>query len=194
MTATRRDVTAADIARGERLAALRATKWPSKGAAATAMGYDRVRVSRIESGQDRFIARDVHELYGKAFGVQPSAVVAYAQGEIELDDLLRGTRQAKPSTVLAAPHATPAPSLAYPNRDAVFALYAGKYDPEVFDYVAILANSGGDRSEEAWEAELVRAQGRRDRSGSPAIVATGEGIGDPGGFAALPPKAVKRRR
>jgi transcriptional regulator with XRE-family HTH domain len=123
----------------------------------------------------------------EAVGVTPSAILS--------GSAIAAHRRAP--TPAVGSRAVPPPSLAYPNRDAVFALYAGKYDPEVFAYVAILANSGGDRSEEAWEAELVRAQTRRDRSGSPAIVATGEGIGDPGGFGVLPPRqlpAAKRRR
>jgi transcriptional regulator with XRE-family HTH domain len=155
-------------------------------ALAEATGLSQTTISDAKIGKKATEA--TVQKIAEAVGVAPEAILNGVATEA-----LR--RRAKPLAVAAARVATtPAPSLTYPNRDAVFALYAGKYDPEVFDYVAILANSGGDRSEEAWEAELVRAQGRRDRSGSPAIVATGEGIGDPGGFAALPPRAVKRRR
>jgi transcriptional regulator with XRE-family HTH domain len=88
-----RPVGPADQERGERLTALRKLRWGSQGAFVRDSGMDRVQVLRLESGQDRFTSPTVQSKLAQAHGVSVGALVAYARGEMSIDDLRAGARE-----------------------------------------------------------------------------------------------------
>lgn len=73
-----------DQARAERFVALRARRWPTQGAFVKASGLDRIRVSRLESGQDRFTAPEFQDAVAQAVGLKTTTLVGYMRGQVDL--------------------------------------------------------------------------------------------------------------
>lgn len=146
-----RVVTEADVLRGKRLAALRKTRWASQGAMVRDVGVDRVRLLRVESGEDRFTSRETHELFARFFGLEPSKLAGYAHGDIALSELVRPG--SAPAAVSAPqPTATDPPRERYPNRPPALAAarVLGKSEAAIAAVAAMCLKSDDDPTFLEW--------------------------------------------
>ena len=114
---------------------------------------------------------------GKKLGLQAGTVSRYLSGKrlpegmplAGLMEVLGLTRAELQAAIEAGPHSgllEPAAPLVvredpYPNRAAVLALHARTITPEDAAYLRSLSFSGGDKSEDEWEALLIAGRRRR---------------------------------
>jgi len=83
-----RPVDAADVKRGERLAALReAAGFRRQFDLAASANLNSADVSRVESGRNRFTGEETQLGYSRAFGLSIGVLTDYALGTLSLDDL-----------------------------------------------------------------------------------------------------------
>lgn len=184
----KRPVSPEDVARGERFAALRASRWPSQAAMAKATRIDRLRVMRLETGEERFTSQAFQEELATTYGVPASALLDYVRGRIELGALLGGDFQ--PGTSQPAPPRDDDVD-PYPNRALALKLYDDILTPQTKDFLRSMARSGGDAPIDEWRRIALEAE--RDRSAFRAELSAPMGIGDPGGFGD-PDEPLKRKR
>jgi len=93
-----------DKARGDRLLALRETRWAKQAdMLRAAPTLDRIRYQRVESGEDRFTAAALQRTLAEVYGVPMGSLVAYANGEMTLDQLLGGAAPPPPAGATTLP-------------------------------------------------------------------------------------------